>query len=398
MEIDHQSYSWQQLSASAEKPIWITSSEKLKEHCDRWQNLPLIAIDTEFIRVETFYPIPGLIQVADDQACYLIDPLEIKDFSALTELFRNTSVLKVMHASTEDLELFNKSLGAVPAPLFDTQLGAALINWGFSMGLQRMLEQKLEVQMEKHETTSDWLQRPLTQSQERYAALDVAYLPAIYAMQKEELVRQDKLQWSEQENQSLLVESVIDDVEGLSYYQRFTQMWRVPDHKLAALRDLTAWREQQARKRDVPRNRILRNQALLQIIERWPRSIGELAQLDEVKKRVLRLDGETILAFLQNAQESAVDNPPEPIPKPLHFFWNKHLKRLKAVARRKAEEYEVAPEIMLRRKELELLVRSGMDDGEYALPAKMSPWRQKLIGHLLLDQLEEIETIRKKGA
>ena len=398
MDIDHQSYSWKQLATSAEKPIWVTSSEKLKQHCDRWQKLPLIAIDTEFIRVETFYPIPGLIQVADDQACYLIDPLEIKNFSALTELFKNTSVLKVMHASTEDLELFNKSLGAVPEPLFDTQLGAALINWGFSMGLQRMLEQQLDVQMEKHETTSDWLQRPLTESQERYAALDVAYLPAIYAIQKEELDRQDKLQWSEQENQSLLTESVIDDEEGLSYYQRFTQMWRIPEHKLAALRDLTAWREQQARKRDVPRNRILRNQALLQIIERWPRSIGELAQLDEVKKRVLRLDGETILAFLKNAQDSASENPPEPIPRPLHFFWNTHLKRLKAIARRKAEEYEVAPEIMLRRKELEQLVRSGMDDGEYVLPAKMSPWRQKLIGHLLLDQLEEIEKIRKKGA
>lgn len=397
MDID-QSYSWKQLAASAEKPIWVTSSEELKEHCDRWQKLPLIAIDTEFIRVETFYPIPGLIQVADYQACYLIDPLEIKDFSALTELFKNTSVLKVMHASTEDLELFNKSLGAVPEPLFDTQLGAALINWGFSMGLQRMLEQQLEVQMEKHETTSDWLQRPLTESQERYAALDVAYLPAIYAIQKAELDRQDKLQWSEQENQSLLTESVVDDEEGLSYYQRFTQMWRVPEHKLAALRDLTAWREQQARKRDVPRNRILRNQALLQIIERWPRSIGELAQLDEVKKRVLRLDGETILAFLKNANESAADNPAEPIPRPLHFFWNTHLKRLKGIARRKAEEYEVAPEIMLRRKELEQLVRSGMDDGEYILPAKMSPWRQELIGHLLLDQLEEIDKIRKKGA
>lgn len=398
MTIDNQPYDWQRLAATADNPIWITESEQLKEYCEKWQELPLIAIDTEFLRVETFYPIPGLIQVADDQSCYLIDPLEIEDFAPLTELFGNTSVLKVMHASTEDLELFNKSLGAVPEPLYDTQLGAALINWGFSMGLQRMLEHHLDVQMEKHETTSDWLQRPLTQSQERYAALDVAYLPAIYAMQKEVLVQQGKESWSEQENQALLADSVVDDEEGFSYYQRFTQMWRIPDHKLAALRDLTAWREQQARKRDVPRNRILRNQALLQIIERWPRSIGELSQLDEVKKRILRLDGETILDFLKNAEESAEQNHPESIPRPLHFFWNPHLKRLKAIARRKAEEYEVAPEIMLRRKELEQLVRSGLENGEYVLPEKMSRWRQELIGHLLLDQLEEIELKRKKGA
>jgi len=395
---NNQAYNWQKLAASAEQPVWISSSAELVECCQKWQKLPLIAIDTEFIRVETFYPIAGLIQVADDQSCYLIDPLNIDDFSALQALFRNNSVLKVMHASSEDLELFNTFLGVVPEPLFDTQLVAALINWGFSMGLQRMLEQKLNVKMEKHETTSDWLQRPLTPSQERYAALDVAYLPRIYAIQKAVLVEQNKLSWSEQENQALLRESVKDDPDGLNYYRRFTQMWRLPENKLAALRDLTAWREQQARKRDVPRNRILRNQGLLQIIERWPLSISELSQLDEVKKRVLRLDGETILSFLKNAQQSATEKPPAPIPRPLHFFWNSHLKRLKGIARRKAEEYDVAPEIMLRRKELELLVRSGMQDGEYTLPEKMSPWKQELIGSLLLDELQEIEKIRKKSA
>ncbi|MGH1461430.1 MAG: ribonuclease D [Neptuniibacter sp.] len=398
MAIDNQAYSWQVLAASAQQPIWVKTSEHLNECCMKWQQLPLIAIDTEFLRVETFYPIPGLIQVADDQACYLIDPLEIKDFSELKILFQDTSVLKVMHASTEDLELFVKMFGGVPEPLFDTQIGAALVNWGFSMGLQRMLEQHLNVQMEKHETTSDWLRRPLTQSQERYAALDVAYLPAIYAMQKELFDQKGTLSWSEQENQYLITESMVDDEEGYSYYLRFTQMWRIPEHKLAALRDLTAWREQQARKRDVPRNRILRNQALLQIIERWPCSIAELSQLDEVKKKILRTDGETILSFLKSSQESAQNNPPLPIPRPLHFFWNTHLKRLKAIARRKAEEYEIAPEILLKRKELEALVRSGMDEGLYVLPEKMALWRQELIGHLLLDELDEIEKIRKKGA
>lgn len=393
-----QAYSWQLLEASADHPIRVTTATQLKECCSHWAELPLIAVDTEFIRVETFYPVPGLIQIADDHACYLIDPISIDDFTTLAALFQNTSVIKVMHAATEDLELFYNMLGVVPQPLFDTQLGAALIDWGFSMGLQRMLEQKLNVQMEKHETTSDWLQRPLTESQERYAALDVAYLPAIYALQHQALLEKDALAWAEQENQALLTEALIDDPIGDTYYQRFTQMWRIPEHKLAALRDLTAWREQEARKRDVPRNRILRNQALLQIIERWPRSVGEMSQLDEIKKKILRTDGDTILSFLQNAQESANEKPPTPIPRPLHYFWNKHLKRLKGIARRKAEEYGVAPEVMLRRKELEQLIRSGLDDGQYALPERMSLWRQQLLGHLLLDELEEIEKLRSKGA
>ncbi|WP_286239380.1 ribonuclease D [Neptuniibacter halophilus] len=387
-------YQWQVLEASAEQPQWITSSAQLAEYCEQWRRLPLIALDTEFQRVETFYPIPGLIQVADDRACYLIDPLEIDDFTPLKTLFTDSSVLKLMHASSEDLELFIKMLDVLPEPLFDTQIAAALLGWGFSMGLQRMLEQKLGVELAKHETTSDWLQRPLTDSQEKYAALDVAYLPAIYAMQQAALEQRGQYHWAEQENDALLAVAREDDPEGYDYYKRFSQMWRIPEHKIAALRDLTAWREREARVRDVPRNRILRNQALLQIIERWPQSMADLSRLDEVKKRILRQDGETILGFLKESQRSADTYPPEPIPGPLHFFWNKHLKKLKAIARNKAEALDIAPEILLRRKELEALIRSGLECGEYVLPQEMSAWRQELIGEALLAELERIEKLR----
>ncbi|KXJ56027.1 ribonuclease D [Neptuniibacter pectenicola] len=387
-------YNWKTLESSAETPVWIRSEADLSRYCDHWRTLPLIALDTEFIRVETFYPIAGLIQVADERQCYLIDPLDISDFSALAALFQDEAVIKLMHAATEDLELFLKVMGVLPTPVFDTQIGGALLNWGFSMGLQRMLEQKLGVQMEKHETTSDWLKRPLTKSQEHYAALDVAYLPAIYEMQKQALSERGTYYWAEQENQTMLDNALIDDVEGYDYYRRFTQMWRCPTHKLAALRDLTAWREQVARDRDVPRNRILKNQVLLQIVEAWPRNLGDLSRLHEIRKHILRSDGETILGFLRAGADSAQANPPEPIPKPLHYFWNKHLKKLKAIARRAAEENDLAPEILLRRKELEALVRSGVDEGEYKLPPQMSDWRQQLIGAALLDELEVIERLR----
>ncbi|WP_415892031.1 ribonuclease D [Neptuniibacter sp. PT8_73] len=390
-------YSWKKLEVSARTPVWIRSEDALVECCNKWRTLPVIALDTEFQRVETFYPIPGLIQVADDQSCYLIDPLEIEDFSALADLFADRSVVKLMHAANEDLELFLKMFGVLPTPLFDTQLGGAVLNWGFSLGLQRMLEQKLDIQLAKHETTSNWLQRPLTASQELYAALDVAYLPAIYQMQKSELDDLQRYHWAEQENEALLAEALVDDVEGYGYYRRFTQMWNLPEHKMAALRDLTAWREQIARKRDVPRNRILRNQALLQIVEKWPRSLSELSRLDEVKKRILRTDGEAILDFLKSGQESAAKNSPAPIPKPLHFFWNKHIKKLKAIARRVAEEQNVAPEILLRRKELELLIRSGVDEGEYRLPEKITAWRQELLASQLLAELQKIEKLRTEG-
>ena len=394
MTLNSTAYDWKTLEATAEEPICITTEADLQRYCEYWRTLPFIALDTEFIRVETFYPIAGLFQVADDKSCYLIDPTTIEDFSALVSVFKDPSVLKVMHAASEDLELFLHTPDVLPQPLFDTQTGAALLNWGFSMGLQRMLEQKLDIRLEKHETTSDWLQRPLTSSQEKYAALDVAYLPALYEMQRVELEEKGATSWAEEENQSMLDGAVDTDPEGHEYYTRFTQMWRYPEHKVAALRDLSAWREQEARLRDVPRNRILRNQGLLQIIEKWPTTLGQMSSLDEIRKRILRQDGETILAILKGGQRSAQEHLPIPIDQPLHFFWNKHLKKLKGIARSAAEEQNVAPEVMLRRKELEALVRSGVEGGEYQLPDNMSAWRQELIGPALLAELEQIEKLR----
>ncbi len=387
-------YDWQVLERSAQSPVWIQSDAELAERCAYWRSLPLVALDTEFQRVETFYPIPGLIQLADDRSCYLIDPLSIEDFSPLKALFADTTVLKVLHAATEDLELFLHSLGVLPRPIFDTQLAAAFIGWGFSMGLQRMLQHALGVEMEKEETTSDWLQRPLTAGQERYAALDVAYLPAICRIQQQALADRGCSAWVAQENETLLDQTPDQDPDGCLYYQRFTQMWRLPVHKLAALRDLTAWREQTSRQRDVPRNRVLRNQALLEIVSRWPASLGELGRLPELKRRAVRTDVPVILEILQAGQQSAASRPPVPIPKPLHFGWNQHLKDLKGIIRKRAEELGIAQEVLLRKKELDALIRSGCETGIYELPADMAPWRREVIGECLLAELNKIGIAR----
>jgi ribonuclease D len=127
-------YSWNALERSAEQPIWIVEDQDLARYCRYWESLPMVALDTEFIRVDTFYPIPGLIQVADDKACYFIDPLQLDDYSPLVKLFRNESVLKILHAGNEDLELFLYMLGELPRPIFDTQIAAGFLGWGFSMG------------------------------------------------------------------------------------------------------------------------------------------------------------------------------------------------------------------------------------------------------------------------
>jgi len=383
-------YSWNALERSAEQPIWIVEDQDLARYCQYWEGLPMVALDTEFIRVDTFYPIPGLIQVADDKACYFIDPLQLDDYSPLVKLFRNESVLKILHAGNEDLELFLYMLGELPRPIFDTQIAAGFLGWGFSMGYQRLVEHALGVSLDKGETTSDWLQRPLTASQERYAALDVAYLPGLCQQQMEALEQRGMYGWMQEEAGQLLRQTPDDDPDGVKYYQRFSQAWKLPVEKIAALRDLTAWRERICRQRDVTRNRVLRNQTLLDVINAWPNTGHELLNVGGMKPRVARQDGEVILGFLKLAAQSALANPPAPIVRPLTYKWNKPLKALKAMARSKAEQLNMAPEILLRKKDLDALIRTETA-GEFSLPPSLSGWRKEVIGDALLAELKVLK-------
>lgn len=384
-------YDWRTLERSAQQPRWVRTDQELAERVEYWRSLEMVALDTEFQRVDTFYPIPGLIQLADDQHCYLIDPLTLGDTAPFKALLEDESVLKVLHASTEDLELFYNSYQARPVPLFDTQVAAAFVGWGSSMGLRRMLEQELSVELAKEETTSDWLRRPLTAAQENYAALDVAYLPEIAHRQKEKLANLGRSGWVHQECMALL-DTVIDrDPEGHQYYKRFSQMYRRKPKQIAALRDLSAWREQLSRKENVPRNRILRNQALLEIVDKWPQGKAQLGRLSEMRHRTQRMYGDQIMAILAQAEESAKQNPPEPIPQPLHVHWAPHMKAVKAAARKLAEQWGLPPEVLLRKKELEALIRSADRQGNYSLPEEMTHWRRDEVGPLLLDALAALE-------
>lgn len=385
-----EAYNWQLLERAADQPVWITDDETLAHYCKAWQALPLIALDTEFIRVDTFYPAPGLIQIADDKACYLIDPLKIEDYAPMVQLFLDPSVLKILHAGNEDLELFLYMLGVLPTPIFDTQVAAGFLGWGFSMGYQRLVKYALDIDLEKGETTSDWLQRPLTVSQEHYAALDVAYLPALCQQQMAELEERGMSDWAREETALLLKQIPDNDPDGVTYYQRFSQAWKHSSERIAALRDLTAWRERISRQRDTTRNKVLRNNALLEIVNKWPTTPQALSRVEDVRHQQVKQDGEVILGFLKTAAQSAAAKPPAPIQRPLSYEWNKPLKVLKAMARAKAEEINIAPEILLRKKDLDALIRTE-NQGEFSLPPSLSGWRKEVIGDALLEKLQSLE-------
>ena len=162
------------------EPIWVDDKATLDSLCASWMQQARIAIDTEFMRSSTYYPHAGLIQVGDGKGCYLIDPLAIDDLSSLAVLMTHPATVKVIHSCSEDLEVFRFLLGVVPSPLMDTQIAAAYANMGFSLGYAALINDQLGIALDKGETRSDWMQRPLSQSQLHYAALDVAYLLIVY--------------------------------------------------------------------------------------------------------------------------------------------------------------------------------------------------------------------------
>lgn len=368
---------------------WICNDVQLAQHCERWNTLAFIALDTEFIRVDTFYPIAGLLQVSDGESTYLIDPLLIQEWQPLADVLSNAQVVKVLHACGEDLEVLALLTGAVPQPLFDTQVAAGYLNLGFSMGYSRLVQQLLDVELPKGETRSDWLQRPLSDLQVLYAAQDTAYLVDVYQALMQQLSAQ-KLAWV-LEDGALSVASYLDTSDPYELWRSVKLAWKLSPKQLAVLRELSAWRELQARERDVPRNRIVRESTLWALASELPSEMADLAPLDDMHPRIMRQEGATLLKIIKRARALPEDQWPDALPEPLPIEASKVLKRLRKVGLELGLELDIAPELMLRKKILEELLRSGYPDGPYQLPESLQGWRRELMGAALLESLEDAQ-------
>ncbi|WP_425262404.1 ribonuclease D [Pseudomonas delhiensis] len=364
---------------------WIRDDASLAQQCRDWKQLPYLALDTEFMRVDTFYPGAGLVQVGDGERAWLIDPLLIRDWTPFAEVLEAPSVVKVFHACGEDLEVFQRLTGSLPQPLFDTQLAAAYLGMAHSMGYSKLVLEMLGLDLPKDETRSDWLQRPLTDMQVRYAAEDVQHLAEVYVKLAPRLP-EHKLAWLLADGADLVANQtrVSDPREA---WRDVKLAWKLAPQQLAVLREVCAWREEQARLRNQPRNRILREQTLWPLARLQPKDKQALARIDEMHPRTVRQDGDTLLALLAHAAALPAEQWPEPLPEPLPREVTPLLKRLREVGQREAERQGMAPELMLRKKILEALLKSGYPDGPYRLPDSLQGWRRELMGQALLDCL-----------
>lgn len=331
-------------------------------------------LDTEFMRERTYYPCLALVQVHDGESIRLIDTTRV-EATALEAALAHRPL--VMHACSEDLEALCAFTGNYPERVEDTQIAAALAGEDMQLGYQRLVERLTGVALPKGATRTDWLKRPLTREQLDYAEDDVRYLPEVTTQLHDRLQRLDRLGWWHEECERLCRDSrsraTIDNtwrtVKGASHLR---------GQELAVLEQLAEWREKTARQRNLPKTFLVRDSALLDLSREAPCTAGGLHRLG-LHPRVIRQDGDAILASIARGREG---QPPEPLPGALEPEQRKQVKMLRSRLTDIALSLGLKPDVLMRRRWLEALVR----DPE-CLPEPLTGWRREPVVEPLLEAL-----------
>jgi ribonuclease D len=350
---------------------YIATADALEPLISEWRSSALVGLDTEFIRTNTFYPIPALYQVATERGVWILDPLGIDSWRDFAALLTDPSVTKVIHACSEDIEVLVRHFGVAPTNVVDTQVAAAFVTGEFSAGYAALVERFTGLSLPKHETRSDWLNRPLSPRQLEYAAEDVRYLLDVWRALSAELERLGRRQWFEEENARRRAPAAPPD----EYYKQVPSAWRLDRRGLARLKELALWREQRARERDMPRRRVLTDDVLLKLaaVDRLARQdIDRLVEAPAVRRQAAALMSAAAAgnAVAENALPPSLDGP-------LDRADTEIVRRLKECGREIANRLGLAEELLVRRRDLEACVREYRASGRCTI---VNGWRAPLVG------------------
>jgi len=355
----------------------ITDTASLDAFCKRLADTPFITVDTEFMREKTYWPILCLVQVAGPEEAWAIDALAPGiDLTPLFDLLDNPNVLKVFHAARQDLEIFYHLMGHLPTPLFDTQVAAMVCGFGDSVGYQTLISKLTKARIDKSSRFTDWSLRPLSERQISYALSDVTHLRDAYRKLDHKLKTNKRADWLDEEMAVLTARETYDPDPNESF-RRIKARGANP-RLLAVLRELAAWRENDARKRDLPRNRILRDDALLEIAHHTPKSVKELSRTRGLGQRMAEGPaGDKILQAVKRGLEIPDADCPRPIPKPdIPRGLGPVIDLLRVFLKMKCDDSGVAQKLLASAADIELIAAFGEDAD---VPA-MRGWRKELFG------------------
>jgi len=354
----------------------ITTNQDLLDLCTQLQTHDYVTVDTEFMRESTYWPDLCLIQIASDAQEAIIDPLaDGLDLAPLFDLMNNPNVLKVFHAARQDIEIFHKLSGKIPAPIFDSQVAAMVCGFGEQVSYSMLVKKITNQELDKSSRFTDWAKRPLSDKQLKYAIGDVTHLRDIYKKLKKDLERNNRAAWLEEEMRTL-TSSETYCIEPKDAWKRLKM--RVKSRRaLGLLVELAEWREALAQKANIPRGRVLKDDALFDIANQAPQNVKELGQLRTVSEGFARSDkGKQVLEAVKRGKNKDIEDIP-PLKKgtPLDAQAMAVCELLRVLLKAVAAKNGVAPKMIATANDLERLALS-----DTAKIQALKGWRYDLFG------------------
>ena len=359
---------------------YIDKDSELVRFCAELEQQPHCAIDTEFIRESTYYPELALIQVATaDNRLACIDPLAIRDFAPLAAVLENPELTKVFHSSSQDLEILYQNFGQVPAPIFDTQLAAAVLGFNHQISYADLVAQVTGVSLAKKHTRANWMRRPLSRDELDYAMDDVRYLLPVYQHLREDLTQKNRASWIEKDL-AAMCRAENYQVDETRLWARLKGVQKLRGEKLQIASDLCRWREQLAQQQNRPRRWIVKDEAIVEMARQKPGSLEALARIADMPDKTVKRHGDKLLKVI--AAAAGVDS----------SHWPRHEKAsnlnqrqmalgdcLMALCRLIAEQNEIALATLATRKDIDNLILNQKS-------SKLTQgWRFAMAGEQLLE-------------
>ncbi len=354
----------------------ITDTASLADFCEGLKSTEFIAVDTEFMRETTYWAKLCLVQVAGPEDARCIDSLAPGlDLAPLFELLANPDVLKVFHAGRQDLEIFYTATGAVPKPIFDTQIAAMVCGFGDQVGYETLVSRLTGGRLDKSQRFADWSRRPLTERQIQYALGDVTYLRTVYTTLVKKLEQTGRKSWLDEED-AVLASPATYKVEPREIWRRIRARTRAP-RLLAVLRELAEWRESTAQSLDMPRQRVAKDDALLELAASLPKTVDDIKRSRIAKSLASGKYVEGVLEAVAKGQTIPESKCPrleggggrdDQAPKAL-------IDLLKLLLKTKAETHDVAQKLIASSDDIEAIALSDSSN----VPA-LHGWRRELFG------------------
>ena len=359
----------------------ITKSGELAEICAAFAESDYVTVDTEFLRERTYWSKLCLVQMArpgdSDDDAVLIDPLANgMDLAPLYALMADPSVVKVFHAARQDVEIFWHMGKVIPVPMFDTQVGAMVCGYGEQVGYETLVRKVAKAEVDKSSRFTDWSKRPLSQKQLKYALADVTHLRVIYEKLRDRIEQQDRGHWVSEE-MAVLTDPATYETDPDKAWRRVKSRSNSPKF-LAVVRELAKWREETAQRKDVPRSRVIKDDALLEVATAMPKSAEELNGLRLLQREARKPEttAEILDAVVRGAECPAADRPKLPPPPRRSEGSGAIADLLKVFLRARADEIGVASKLIAPSAEIEAL--AGEDTTDLAV---LHGWRAEVFGH-----------------